>query len=112
MPFEGVTGLHEHFKPRETCVVESGSYRRKQRLRTALRIVTPRDGCRKPEASHPRQQRLQRIMPLFVNVPGTRRVTDWRGPSPGFAGDCARDSFKAVPRFGETVAKGSFCLPP
>jgi hypothetical protein len=36
-------GLHEHFKPRaRLCVVESGSYRRKQRLRTALRIVATR----------------------------------------------------------------------
>jgi hypothetical protein len=75
-----------------------------------------RDGARMDAGNqrHPihASNASRRIMPLFVNVPGTRRVTDWRGPSPGFAGDCARDSFKAVPRFGETVAKGSFCLPP
>jgi hypothetical protein len=93
-------------------VVESGCYRRKQRLRTALRIVTPRRwmpetrGIPSTPATPPTHHAA------FRECPRTRRLTDWRGPSPGFAGDCVRDSFKAVPRFGETVAKGSFCLPP
>jgi hypothetical protein len=42
LSFEGVASLHEHVKPRANfCVVESDSYRRKQRLRTYRRAWMP-----------------------------------------------------------------------